>query len=261
MVLRGKNAVVYGAAGGIGSVVCRAFARAGARVHLAGRTLGPVSALAGEIQAAGGEAEAACVDALDAGSVERHAEAIVDRFGSIDVSFNLIGVSHRHGRPLVDLPLAEFAGPIGEYATSHFLTATAAARRMQARGSGVILMLSTEPAHMPIPFVGPFGAALGMIEAFALTLAAEVGPRGVRVICLLSTGAPDTPGVQGALQRHAEATGTPVARFLAEYEEKSVLKRLSLARDVADVATFLASDAAGAITATKVNLSCGLIPA
>ncbi len=74
MLLENKNAVIYGAAGGIGRGVAKTFAREGARVFLAGRTLEKLEALAAEITAAGGAAEAAVVDALDEDAVNEHAQ-------------------------------------------------------------------------------------------------------------------------------------------------------------------------------------------
>ena len=65
LLLEDKNAVVYGAAGAVGSAVARAFAREGAHVFLAGRTAATLEALAAEIRAAGGKADFSVVDALD----------------------------------------------------------------------------------------------------------------------------------------------------------------------------------------------------
>src|ERR1700712_1596520 len=73
MLLETKNAVIYGGAGAIGGAVARAFAREGARVFLAGRTLATLDAVADEIRAAGGAAETAEVDALDPRAVDEHA--------------------------------------------------------------------------------------------------------------------------------------------------------------------------------------------
>jgi enoyl-[acyl-carrier-protein] reductase (NADH) len=72
MLLQNKNAVIYGGGGAIGGAVARAFAREGAKVFLAGRTLAKLDAVARGISAAGGAVEAAQVDALDEQSVERH---------------------------------------------------------------------------------------------------------------------------------------------------------------------------------------------
>ena len=111
MLLEGKTAIVYGAAGAIGGAVARAFAREGASVFLAGRALAPVRAVAEEI-AAGGAAEAASVDALDEQAVNQHAAAVATKAGRIDISFNAIPLGDVQGTRLLDIPLADFSRPI-----------------------------------------------------------------------------------------------------------------------------------------------------
>ncbi len=91
MLLEDRSTVIYGEGGAIGAVA-RAFAREGARIFLAGRTLESLDAVAGEIFAAGGTAETARVDALDEQSIERHIGEVVEQVGSIDVSFNAISI-------------------------------------------------------------------------------------------------------------------------------------------------------------------------
>ncbi len=90
MLLEDKNAVIYGGGGSVGGAVARAFAREGARVFLAGRTLATLEEVAEEIRSAGGVAETAQVDALDEKAVDEHADAVAAQAGSIDVSFNAI---------------------------------------------------------------------------------------------------------------------------------------------------------------------------
>jgi NAD(P)-dependent dehydrogenase (short-subunit alcohol dehydrogenase family) len=97
MLLQDKNAVIYGGGGAIGSAVARAFAREGANVFLAGRTLGTLDRVAEEISAAGGSAEAAEVDALDESAVADHADAVASRAGGIDVALNAVGILHVQG--------------------------------------------------------------------------------------------------------------------------------------------------------------------
>ena len=103
MLLTDKNAVIYGGAGTIGSAVAKAFGRAGARVHLAGRTRAALDAVADDIRAAGGRAETAVVDALDEGAVDAYTDQIAESAGSLDISFNLIGVDDVQGTPLVEM--------------------------------------------------------------------------------------------------------------------------------------------------------------
>ena len=92
MLLKNKAVVIYGAAGAIGSATARVMAREGARLFLTGRRRASVEALARDIVSAGGSAEAAEVDALDEGAVRAHLQALVDKAGRLDVSFNAVGL-------------------------------------------------------------------------------------------------------------------------------------------------------------------------
>src|SRR5262249_10952015 len=138
MLLQNKVAVIYGGGGSIGSAVARAFGREGARLFLTGRLRAPVDAVAEDIVAAGGTAEAAEVDALDEKAIDQHLQSVIDKAGRVDVSFNAVGIPDRKllGVPLVDLEVDQFSVPIVSYATSYFLTARPAARRMSAKQAG-----------------------------------------------------------------------------------------------------------------------------
>jgi NAD(P)-dependent dehydrogenase (short-subunit alcohol dehydrogenase family) len=111
LLLEGKNAIIYGAGGGIGGGVARAFAREGARVFLAGRTRESLEAVAKEIAAEGGSAEVAELDALDERAVDEHAREVTERVGAIDVSFNLISRGDVQGIPLVEMTTEDFTRP------------------------------------------------------------------------------------------------------------------------------------------------------
>jgi NAD(P)-dependent dehydrogenase (short-subunit alcohol dehydrogenase family) len=260
MLLEDKTAVIYGAGGAIGAAVARAFAREGARVFLTGRDVAKVDAVALQIVAAGGRAETAVVDALDADAVEEHLDTVVERAGGVDVSFNAIGpgaASHR--TPLTELAADAFTGPIGFYTSSNFITATAAARHMSAQGSGVIVTLTAVPGRLPARLIGGQSAAWAAVEAFSRSLALEVGPAGVRVVCLRSHAIPETPLIEQNFATAAPAAGLTSAQFQAILEQGTLLKRLPTLAEVADTAAFLASDRAGAMTATVANVSAGSI--
>ena len=102
--------------------------------------------------------------------------------GSLDVSCNAISLAAVQGIPLVELPLEDFMTPITLAARTHFVTATAAARRMTAQGSGVIVMLSSSAARESRHRMGGFNLACASIEALTRSLAGEVGRDGVRVV-------------------------------------------------------------------------------
>ncbi len=196
MRLVNKNVVVYGGGGAMGGAVARAFAGDGAHVFLAGRTQSKLDAVAEEIVTAGGKAETAEIDAFDQKAVETHLDEMNEEVGTVDISFNAVGITAVQGTPLVDMSLEDFLAPITEAARTHFVTATAAARRMIAQGSGVILMLSSSAARESRHRMGGFNLACASIEAFTRSLAGEVGSEGVRVVCLRPNFTPETtPGV------------------------------------------------------------------
>src|SRR5690348_10018636 len=135
MLLENKNAIIYGAAGAVGSAVAQAFAREGARVFLSGRNLDAINTVAKQIQAAGGAAETAQVDALDEAAVTSHVESVVEKAATVDISFNAIGIPQQgmQGIPLTELAVEDFSLPITTYTRAQFLTARAAARHMIAQ--------------------------------------------------------------------------------------------------------------------------------
>lgn len=256
VLLEDRNAVIYGGGGAIGGAVARAFAREGARVFLAGRTLATLDEVAGEIRSAGGTAETARVDALDGEEVEKHLGEVVDRAGSIDVSFNAISIRDVQLIPLSEMSREDFMSPILTGTSTHFLTARAAGRRMAEKGSGVILTLSASAvrAHVPDVYVGGFGVACAAVEALTKQLAAEFGPRGVRVNCLRSEGIPES--WQGASTEDWSASTGEIEAFL---KERSLLGRVTTLADAGNAAAFLASDLAAATTGTVFNLTSGTV--
>jgi 3-oxoacyl-[acyl-carrier protein] reductase len=149
MLLDGKHAVIYGAGGPVGRAVALAFAREGARVSLAGRTRRKLEDLAREISAASGTvADIAQVDALDSGAVQGHADRL-GAVGGLDICFNAVGDETRFGT-LIELPFEDFMQPITRLVTAHFLIATAVARHMIERNSGVILTMTGWACRRPI---------------------------------------------------------------------------------------------------------------
>ena len=256
-LLEGKTAVVYGASGIIGRATAKAFAREGSMVFLAGRTLDTVRSLAEEIHSAGGLAEAARVDALDSNSVEEHLQAIIASRGRLDISYNLISTSVAMGTQLVRLSSGQFDSAAFTRARSCFITSTAAARIMQKQKSGVILGITARNGRLPIQDTGGFSTGNAAIEAFLKQLALEVGPQGVRVVCLRTGATPESPVLQEVYARLAEVRGTTKEQVERAEADHTALKRSPLIAEVANAAVLIASDYASAITATPVNASCG----
>jgi len=262
MILKNKNAVIYGAGGAIGSAVAKAFAKEGANIFLTGRKISKLEPVAKEINAAGGSAEIAIVDALNEDDVRRHLQLVMEKFGGIDISFNAIGIPQTgvQGIPLTQLSAESFVMPATIYLKSHFLTATAAAKFMIPKNRGVILTLTATPGKIAARLVGGMAPAWAAIESLTRTLAGELGYAGIRVVCLRADGMPETDTITEVFALHAKGAGMPSNKeFQSLMESMTLLKRLPKLEEVANAAVFIASDQAGAITGTTVNLSCGSV--
>jgi enoyl-[acyl-carrier-protein] reductase (NADH) len=128
---------------------------------------------------------------------------------------------------------------------------------MIRNGSGVILMLTATPSRIGWPLVGGFGVACAAMEGFSRQLAAELGPSGVRVICLRSAGSPES--IPETIKVHTASHGSTRDQFIASLTDKTLLKRLPSLADVGNVAVLMASDYASTMTGTIANMTCGQI--
>jgi 3-oxoacyl-[acyl-carrier protein] reductase len=258
MMLEDKTALIHGGGGAIGGAVARACARAGARVYLAGRTRARLEAVANDI---GDAADVAEVDALDERAVAEHADAVAADAGGIDIALNAVSFPYAQGTP-GELAVDELMHPIDSFLRSNLITAKAAARHMTARGSGAILTLSTAGSRFARPGNLGFGTTCAAIEQMSQRLAVELGPSGVRVVCLRPTAIADA-AANGSYTGKvfaplAAASGVSVEQMLAQWgEDQTLLGRLPTLGQVADAAVFLASDRAGAITGAVIDLTCG----
>jgi NAD(P)-dependent dehydrogenase (short-subunit alcohol dehydrogenase family) len=259
MLLQDKVGVLYGAGGAIGGAVARAFAREGAMLFLTGHQLAPVQAVAKEIVAAGGAAQAAAVDALDEQAIDQHLQSVVDQAGRVDVSFNAVGIPDTTilGVPLVELDAEQFALPIAAYTRSYFLTARLAARRMLPNRSGVIMTVTALLSRTGTPLQGGYPPAQAAKEALTRDLSAELAPQGIRVVGLRPNGIPETATLKEAFQPRAKATGMTWGQWQEQLASRTHPRRLSTLAELADVAAFVASDQASGMTGTTVNLTMG----
>jgi NAD(P)-dependent dehydrogenase (short-subunit alcohol dehydrogenase family) len=258
-MLNDKLAVIYGAGGGIGSAVARAFARARARLFLTGRHRVSVEAVAQDIVAAGGSAEAAEVDALDERAVDEHLQSVIDKAGRIDISFNAVGIPNATiwGAPLTELDVQQFLLPITTYATAYFLTARLAARRMVPNKSGVIMTVTSLLSRTGAPLVGGYGVAHAANEALTRDLSAELAPHGIRVVGLRPQAMPETPKIREGYVPRAKAMGVTWEQWQEMLASKTHPRRIMRLEEMVNMAVFMASDRASGMTGTTVNLSLG----
>jgi NAD(P)-dependent dehydrogenase (short-subunit alcohol dehydrogenase family) len=263
-MLRGLTAVIHGGGGAIGGAIARTFAREGARLFVTGLSALRLSRVVTEVRELGGEIEAAQLDVLDERAVEEHAATVAQRAGSFDVMVNAVGVDHVQGPGLFDLSLSDFMYPIEFYLRANFIASRAAARHMVAQKSGVLLTFSPPGSRLVGRGWLGSGAAFAGVEALSRLLAAELGPSGVRAVCLQPDAIPEalTRGshTKRVFGRMAESLGSTADALLqGRALQATLLGRLPTLNDVAETAAFLASPRAKAVTGTIANLTCGSV--
>ncbi|CAM3589804.1 SDR family NAD(P)-dependent oxidoreductase [Kibdelosporangium persicum] len=245
MLLENKTAVIYGGGGSIGGAMAGAFAAEGARVFLAGRTPAKLEAVADRIRGAGGQAETAVVDALDAAAVNDHIDTVVEKTGSVDISVNVI-TQEGIFQPLADISTPDFVAAIGKALTSQLITTKAAARHMVKQESGVLLFFGGSDNANTSPGLGNVQVGFDAVESLRRQWAVELAPHGVRTVTLLTGGIidtfPDIPEMEGPRQ---------------SIIDNSPFKRAATMSDVGSVAAFVASEKGRSITSTQVNISFG----
>lgn len=247
MLLENKVAVIYGAGGSIGGAVARAFAREGAKVFLAGRTLTSLEIVADQIRSTGGAVDTTVIDALDDQAVDQFMDGVIKQAGQVDISFNLISIGDVQ-KPLLELSAEDFMQPIMNAMRTQFLTTRAAARNMIERKAGVILHFGGGGPQTQ-PGLGGFKIALDAMEGLRRQWAVELGPYGIRVVTLKTGGIPESipegfPGRDEIINNLLPST---------------LLNRTATLADVGNVAAFVASDQARTMTSTEINISCGAI--
>jgi NAD(P)-dependent dehydrogenase (short-subunit alcohol dehydrogenase family) len=216
--------------------------------------------VAAYISSAGGSAEVAVFDALDKGAVDEHARAMASEAGGIDVSFNLITRGDVEGIPLIEMTTDDLLRAVVNGLRSNFITARAAARHMIGQGSGVILALDSGSAKGS-PMMGSTGPADAATDTFIRNLAAEIGPRGVRVVGIWTAGLPETFSKEKIAAVDSRFQDEAAFQGLIESLDQMRMTRCSpRLEEVAATAAFLASDQAGAITGTFVNVTSGMFP-
>jgi NAD(P)-dependent dehydrogenase (short-subunit alcohol dehydrogenase family) len=263
MLLEGKVAVIYGGGGAIGSTAARVFAREGASLFLAGRGRQRLEGVARDIGKDGGRIEIAELDILDEAAVNAHAADVAGRAGGIDIMLNAVSFAHDQGTTIDKLSIDTFMLPIDRYLRSMFIASRAVAPHMGGKRPGIILSVSAPAARLAVGGHLGHAASQAGIEAFSRTLADELGPRNIRVVCLRSHALVDAPAAgsfTGPMFRDKAATmGMSVDQWLGGAAQMTMLKRLPTLSEFAETAAFLASPRAGAITGAVANLTCGAV--
>jgi 3-oxoacyl-[acyl-carrier protein] reductase len=260
--LQGKVAVIFGAGGEVGAAVAEEFAAQGARLFLSGRTGSRVQAVADAISSDGRTSAAVELDALDEDAVNHHLGQVIESAGQLDIVFNAMGpqpTEYGNATSTMDLSVDKFMVPITRIIPSLFITARSAARHMVRERSGVLIFLSATVSRGVSPNTSAIGAAYGAVESMTRSLAVELGPLGVRVVCVRSMGMAETRTMQQTYEMGGTEIGVPKETMAEIITSKALLRRSPSLVDTAKLISFLASDEARSITGAIINSSSGQV--
>lgn len=252
--LSGRVAIIAGSTRGIGLNVAYALAGRGVSLVINGRDARAVDDTVAEITGGGGYAVGVCGSAGDEGVAEKMVMTALDTFGALDVAVNCAGIAEPPGSTVLTITPAEFREQLDAHLMSAFFLTQSAARVFVGQRSGSIVLTGSAAS------LGTFGgsgypAAKGGVNALALAASGDLKSSGVRVNVVM-------PGAKSRL-----SSGPDYVRHIESLHARGILDDVT--RDaaldpappeyVAQLYTFLASDAAAEITGQIFTASGGFI--
>lgn len=246
--LENRIAIVTGASSGIGRATALLFAREGAKLVVAARRKKELDALVAEIIAIGGYAIAVAGDVRDEAFARTLVETAVAEFGGLDVAFNNAGVLGEMGAT-TELSLSGWRETLEVNLTGAFLGARYQIPAMLERGGGSLIFTSSFVGYtVGMPGTAAYAASKAGMIGLVKTLAAELGPKGIRANAILPGGT-DTPAYR------LMANSPEAESFIAGLH---ALKRISTPEEIAKSVLYLASDASAFTTGSALLVDGGV---
>ena len=245
--LSGKVAVVTGASKGIGAGIAKAFAAEGAAVVVNyASSKEAAERIVEAIVELGGKAVAIQGDVAKSADVRRLFEETERQFGWLDILVNNAGVYQFH--PVEEVTEDEFHRQFNTNVLGPILATQAAVKQFGPNG-GSIINISSVASTLGLPTSAVYASTKSALESMTRALAAELGPRKIRVNAI-------APGV-------VETEGTHAAGLIGSDFEQQAINRTPLGRsgqpaDIAKIAVFLASDGSGWLTGERLVAAGGM---
>lgn len=241
--LEGRSAFVTGAGGGIGRAIARAFAQEGSRVG----AVDVDAELARETAAAlkGGRGTALVCDIADRQAVFAAMEEFTEAAGGLDILVN--NAVFFHYAPLVDMPESIVDRMIDVGIKGSLWALQAATPHLIARGGGCVINLSSVAVSFAIRNAAVYSSIKGALDTLTRQQAVELGPHRIRVNAL-APGPVSTPGANSVI----DAAGWEARR------QRTPIRRLATAEEIAAAAVFLASDEALSIAGVTLKIDGGI---
>ena len=253
--LDGKVALITGASKGIGRVMSQLFAQEGASVICAARSRDLVEETAGLVKAAGGRALAVIGDAATEGDVKNMVERGVKAFGRLDVLVNNAGDGGPTKR-VQDYTTEDWFYTINSCLTSSYLCTRFAVPEMIKAGGGAIVNITSTAGRRGLPFrIGYCSAKAGQV-GMTYGMALELAPHNIRVNAI-APGAVAGDRIDRVIAGQAEVRGVAVDEMRRAFVDRSPLKRMSTAHDIATLAVYLCSEAAKNLSGQCIAVTAG----
>lgn len=252
--LTGRRALVTGGTKGVGAAVVESLRNAGVTVITTARSI-PEFAPEGVVYVA--------ADLTTADGCRAVAEAVLDRLGGIDIVVNVLGGSSAPAGGFAALNDAEWEAAINQNLMPAVRLDRALLPSMIARGSGVIIHVTSIQHELPLPeSTTAYAAAKAALSTYSKSLSKEVTPKGIRVV-RVSPGWIETEAAVRLAERLADQAGTDYEggkKIIMDSLGGIPLGRPARPQEVADLITFLVSPRAASITGTEYVIDGGTVP-
>jgi NAD(P)-dependent dehydrogenase (short-subunit alcohol dehydrogenase family) len=254
-LLDGRVAIITGASKGIGRVMAERFAREGARVVCAARTAPLVEEAAAAIREGGGTAAAAVGDAATESGAQAIVDAALKTYGRVDLLVNNAG-DGGPTKPIQEYTTEEWFYTINSCLTSSYMCIRFAVPHMIDAGGGAIVNIASMAGRRGLMYrVGYCSAKAGQI-GLTYGLALELGRHNITVNAI-APGAVEGDRIDRVIKGQADMRGIDVDRMRQSFVDRSPLRRMSTADDIAALAAFLCSEQARNISGQCIPVTAG----
>lgn len=254
-VLTGKTAIITGASKGIGREMSLMFAREGARVVCAARSAALVEETAELVGKAGGQAVAVVADAATEEGARQIVQQGVRAFGRIDTLINNAG-DGGPTKPIQEYTTEDWFYTINSCLTSSYMMIRFTVPEIMKAGGGAIVNITSMAGRRGLPYrIGYCSAKAGQV-GMTYGMAVELAPRNITVNAI-APGAVEGPRIDSVIAGQAKVRGVPVEEMRKTFVERSPLKRMTRAADIAAAAVFLCSDQARNISGQCLPVNAG----
>lgn len=251
--LAGQRVVLCGANGVLGRAIAKQLAAEGATLALLGRSRDALATLAGELAGAATHVTIEC-DLAEANATDRAIEQAEQALGGIDVFISAAGAAQ--GGVFWEIDDAAWRSNLEIKLFGTIRALRAVTPRMVKQRNGRIVLVVGNSARQPEPRMLPGAAANAALLAIVRGLAEELGPHGV-AINAVNPGPVRSSRWNTLMQAAAAREGCSVAEAETRFLEKTALRRLATAEEIATHVAFLASPAAAHLTGTSLTIDGG----